>query len=126
MTTFIALLPERGLAVFASNNLKSAAPRAIVNHILAAAIADADSGPAADWIEIIAQQMSQLLADAYVTFTLDPQGGVERIRMQAVSPATDFSYDFHDLDLRPVKGHGACQGTCPLRSSAAIPSISTR
>jgi hypothetical protein len=24
---------------------------------------------------------------------------VERIRMKAVSPATDFSFDFHDLDL---------------------------
>tara|TARA_R110002110_G_scaffold412299_1_gene638124 strand:+ start:36883 stop:38466 length:1584 start_codon:yes stop_codon:yes gene_type:complete len=184
MTTFIALLPERGLAVFASNNLMSAAPRAIVNHILAASIAGADTAPAADWIEIIAQQVAQratdsdevvaaaaaaraadsspslplasyagsyrdpwygeititlkddntlwfdssrnaplsgplehfqydtfiarwsdrqLLADAYVSFTLDPQGGIERIRMRAVSPATDFSYDFHDLDLRPVE-----------------------
>lgn len=41
-------------------------------------------------------------ADSYVTFTIGPEGEVERIRMQAVSPATDFSYDFHDLDLRPV------------------------
>lgn len=43
-----------------------------------------------------------LLADAYVTFTLGPDGDVEAIRMKAVSPATDFSYDFHDLDLRRV------------------------
>lgn len=40
-----------------------------------------------------------LNADAYVSFSLSPQGEVERIRMKAVSPATDFSFDFHDLDL---------------------------
>ncbi len=43
-----------------------------------------------------------LLADAYVNFTLGHDGRVESIRMQAVSPATDFSYDFHDLDLRRI------------------------
>lgn len=43
-----------------------------------------------------------LNADAYVSFSLSPEGKVERIRMKAVSPATDFSFDFHDLDLRPV------------------------
>ena len=37
--------------------------------------------------------------DAYVSFTLGAEGNVERIRMKAVSPATDFSFDFHDLDL---------------------------
>lgn len=41
-------------------------------------------------------------ADAYVTFQLNPDGTVDRVRMKAVSPATDFSYDFHDLDLRPA------------------------
>jgi CubicO group peptidase (beta-lactamase class C family) len=40
-----------------------------------------------------------LNADAYVSFTLAPDGAIERIRMKAVSPATDFSFDFHDLDL---------------------------
>ena len=44
----------------------------------------------------------RLNADAYVSFTLTPQGGVEGIRMKAVSPTTDFSFDFHDLDLRRV------------------------
>jgi CubicO group peptidase (beta-lactamase class C family) len=43
-----------------------------------------------------------LLADAYVSFTLGPDGKVESIRMKAVSPATDFSFDFHDVDLRRV------------------------
>lgn len=45
----------------------------------------------------------RLLADAYVSFTLSPEGAVERIRMKAESPATDFSFDFHDLDLRRVE-----------------------
>ena len=44
----------------------------------------------------------QLMADAYVSFSLTPEGSVDRIAMKAVSPATDFSYDFHDLDLRRV------------------------
>ena len=29
-------------------------------------------------------------------------GEVEAIRMKMLSPDTDFSYDFHDLDLRWV------------------------
>jgi hypothetical protein len=44
----------------------------------------------------------KLNADAYVSFTLSPEGEVERIRMKAVSPTTDFSFDFHDLDLERV------------------------
>lgn len=43
-----------------------------------------------------------LYADAYVTFSLGADGTVEAIKMKAVSPATDFSFDFHDLDLRRV------------------------
>lgn len=43
-----------------------------------------------------------LLADAWVTFSLKPDGSVEEIRMSAVSPLTDFSFDFHDLRLRPA------------------------
>jgi len=41
-------------------------------------------------------------ADAYVTFTLNPEGGIDEMRMKAVSPLTDFSFDFHDLLFRPV------------------------
>ena len=44
----------------------------------------------------------QLRADAFVTFDLNPDGSIDRLKMKAVSPATDFSYDFQDLDLRPV------------------------
>jgi CubicO group peptidase (beta-lactamase class C family) len=45
----------------------------------------------------------ELRADAYVTFALDPDGSIAHAKMQAVSPATDFSYDFQDLLLTPAK-----------------------
>ena len=41
-------------------------------------------------------------ADAFVTFTLKPDGSIDEMRMKAVSPLTDFSFDFHDLLFRPV------------------------
>jgi CubicO group peptidase (beta-lactamase class C family) len=41
-------------------------------------------------------------ADAYVTFTLKPDGSIDEMRMKAVSPLTDFSFDFHDLLFHPV------------------------
>jgi CubicO group peptidase (beta-lactamase class C family) len=43
----------------------------------------------------------ELRADAYVAFSLNADGTIERARMQAVSPATDFSFDFQDLLLKP-------------------------
>ena len=42
----------------------------------------------------------ELRADAFVTFALDADGNIESARMRAVSPDTDFSYDFQDLLLR--------------------------
>ena len=44
----------------------------------------------------------ELRADAFVTFALRPDGGVEQAKMKAVSEATDFSFDFHDLLLKPA------------------------
>lgn len=41
-------------------------------------------------------------ADAYVTFTLKPDGTIDEMRMSAVSPLTDFSFDFQDLLFKPV------------------------
>jgi CubicO group peptidase (beta-lactamase class C family) len=41
---------------------------------------------------------------AYVTFGLDADGKVERITMKAVSPAADFSWDYHDLLFTPAVG----------------------
>jgi CubicO group peptidase (beta-lactamase class C family) len=183
MTTFIALLPEHGLAVFATNNQMSAAPRAIVNDLIDRFLRDAVPDAGKDWIAILSETSQErqaaaaeavaaawesrkadstpslplyeyagtyrdewygdvrisltgdgqlwfrstrneplhgplehfqydtfiarwtdrrLMADAYVTFSLIHDGAIERIRMKAVSPATDFSYDFHDLNLRRV------------------------
>jgi CubicO group peptidase (beta-lactamase class C family) len=41
-------------------------------------------------------------ADAYVTFSLNPDGSIERMRMKPISTETDFSYDFQDLSFTPV------------------------
>src|SRR6478672_13674668 len=43
----------------------------------------------------------ELRADAYVTFALNPDGTIDHATMQAVSPLTDFSFDFQDLFLTP-------------------------
>ena len=45
----------------------------------------------------------ELRADAYITFSLNPDGSVEQAKMKAVSPATDFSFDFQDLLLKPKR-----------------------
>jgi len=42
-------------------------------------------------------------ADAYVTFSLDHDGSIERMKMKPVSTETDFSYDFEDLSFIPVR-----------------------
>ena len=44
-----------------------------------------------------------LNADAFVDFDLDHDGKVREVRMEAISPLTDFSFDFHDLRLAPVE-----------------------
>ena len=40
--------------------------------------------------------------DAFAMFSLDENGKAINIRMKAISPNTDFSFDFHDLDLRRI------------------------
>ncbi len=45
----------------------------------------------------------ELRADAYITFSLNPDGSIEQAKMKPVSPATDFSFDFQDLLLKPKK-----------------------
>ena len=42
-----------------------------------------------------------LEADAFVNFNLNEDGGINYATMKAVSRATDFSFDFHDLKLVP-------------------------
>ncbi len=46
----------------------------------------------------------EMRADAYVTFQLSPDGSIDQVKLRAVDPATDFSFDFHDLLLRPKRG----------------------
>ena len=45
----------------------------------------------------------ELRADAYATFSLNPDGSVEQLRMVPASDAVDFSFDFQDLVLRPIR-----------------------
>ena len=42
------------------------------------------------------------LADAFLTFDLFPDGSVAGIRIAAVSPLADFSFDYQDLHFVPV------------------------
>lgn len=183
MTSFLMILPRQNLAVFASNNLMSAAPRAVVNEIVDHFLVEQGSADDRDWIAIVAEASNtraaigveavaaanaarktdstpafplqayvgtyrdawygeiyieltddgrlwfrsgrstslsgplehfqndtfiarwvdrQLLADSYVSFSFKPEGSIEGIKMKAVSPTTDFSFDFHDLDLKFV------------------------
>ena len=44
----------------------------------------------------------ELRADAFITFTLTPEGGIDHATMKPASPLVDFSYDFQDLMLKPV------------------------
>ncbi|MGH8187749.1 MAG: serine hydrolase [Steroidobacteraceae bacterium] len=43
------------------------------------------------------------LEDAYVTFSLQPDGSIGTMTMKAISPLADFSFDFHDLLFKPVR-----------------------
>jgi len=42
-------------------------------------------------------------ADSFIIFSLDQDGKPDGFKMKPISPATDFSYDFQDLDLHRVK-----------------------
>ena len=41
-------------------------------------------------------------ADSYVRFTVDDNGKASGFKMAPISPTTDFSFDFQDLDLKKV------------------------
>jgi hypothetical protein len=43
------------------------------------------------------------IEDAFVTFSLKPDGSIESARMAAVSPLADFSFDYQDLLLKPTE-----------------------
>jgi CubicO group peptidase (beta-lactamase class C family) len=42
-------------------------------------------------------------ADAFVMFNLDKTGKARELTMEAISPLTDFSFDFQDLDFKRVE-----------------------
>ena len=42
------------------------------------------------------------IEDAFVTFSLNPDGSIDSATMQAVSPLADFSFDYQDLLLKPA------------------------
>jgi CubicO group peptidase (beta-lactamase class C family) len=51
----------------------------------------------------VARWRQRNIPDAYVTFALEPDGSIATMKMAAVSPLADFSYDFQDLLFRPAK-----------------------
>jgi len=46
---------------------------------------------------------ASLKADAFVNFNLNVEGKAEGFLMSPISPLTDFSYDYQDLDFKRVK-----------------------
>lgn len=42
-------------------------------------------------------------ADAFVNYALDFQGNTSTVSMEAISPLTDFSFDFQDLNFKRIK-----------------------
>ena len=48
-----------------------------------------------------------LNADAFLNFALDADGKITGATMEAISPLTDFSFDFQDLRLAPVETESA-------------------
>jgi hypothetical protein len=43
--------------------------------------------------------MRSMKADAFVIFNLGTEGKATGFKMKPISPATDFSYDFQDLNF---------------------------
>jgi len=41
--------------------------------------------------------------DAFALFSFDETGKAQSIKMEGISPNIDFSFDFHDLDLKRIK-----------------------
>jgi hypothetical protein len=41
--------------------------------------------------------------DSYLYFSMNPDNSIERAKMAPVSALADFSYDFQDLEFKPVE-----------------------
>jgi hypothetical protein len=50
----------------------------------------------------VARWSDASIEPAFVTFVVGPDGQIVQVLLKAVSPVADFSYDYQDLDLRPV------------------------
>jgi CubicO group peptidase (beta-lactamase class C family) len=63
------------------------------------------TGPLEHWHydTFVARWRDRTVPDAFVTFALRPDGTIDQIKMEAFSPAADFSYDYQDLLFRPVR-----------------------
>ena len=48
-------------------------------------------------------EYQDLTADAFAVFNVDETGEAQSVTLKAISKAIDFSFDFHDLDLRRVQ-----------------------
>ncbi|WP_444995360.1 serine hydrolase [Aliikangiella sp. IMCC44359] len=44
-----------------------------------------------------------LFADAYLIFNIDENGRITQLKMKAFDPRTDFSFDFHHLNFKPIQ-----------------------
>jgi CubicO group peptidase (beta-lactamase class C family) len=51
----------------------------------------------------VARWRDRSVPDAFVTFALRPDGSIDQLKMEAFSPAADFSYDYQDLLFTPVR-----------------------
>ena len=51
----------------------------------------------------VARWRDRTVPDAFLTFALRPDGTIDQVKMEAFSPAADFSYDYQDLLFRPVR-----------------------
>ena len=62
------------------------------------------SGPLDHWQydSFITRFTDRTIEPALVSFMLDAEGNVSRVVMKPASPVADFSYDYGDLDFRPV------------------------
>jgi len=46
---------------------------------------------------------TRTIEDAFVTFSLNPDGTIDSAKLAAVSPLADFSFDYQDLLLKPAE-----------------------
>jgi len=55
----------------------------------------------------VARFRDRTVPDAFLSFALRPDGSIDQLKMKAVSPAADFSYDYQDLLFTPVEAGAA-------------------